>query len=390
MSALLPNSLVEILLMATGALFLIQALYYLCLYNRLMRHDRTMRRSDSAPETELPPLSVIIYAPNRLYDLEQNLTAVLTQDYPDYEVIVINDGKDDEGGDFLTRLEADYPHLYHSFVPDSSRYISRKKLAITLGLRAAKYDWVVLTEPECRPQTDQWLRLMARNFTPCTQVVLGYSGYLKGRGWAHLRVSFDNLFLSMRYLGMALAHAPYMGLGRNLAYRKEIFFKQKGFSAHLNLLRGDDDLFVNQVATGANTRVEADARAALRMEMPVRMQSWREEKVGYESTARLYRGGQRYLLGLETLTRLLFYAAWIATVVVCVPVGLWMPAGMAVMLFLLRFCLQVIVIDSTARVVGDDRRYYLSLPVFDLYRPLQSLGWKLSCALRRKSEFLRK
>ena len=163
---------------------------------------------------------------------------MLEQDYPQFEVIVINDGNTDESEDYLTILEEKYPHLYHSFVPDSSRYISRKKLAVTLGIKASKYEWLVFTNANCMPQSNQWLRLMARNFTSRTQVVLGYSGYERGKGWLHKRAAFDNLFTSMRYLGFALAGSPYMGIGRNLAYRKELFYQQKGFSAHLNLQRG--------------------------------------------------------------------------------------------------------------------------------------------------------
>ena len=128
------------------------------------------------------------------------------------------------------------------------------------------------------PQSNQWLRLMARNFTSRTQVVLGYSGYERGKGWLHKRAAFDNLFTSMRYLGFALAGSPYMGIGRNLAYRKELFYQQKGFSAHLNLQRGDDDLFFYHVATPENTRVETDANAIVRMQPLLRAKDWKEEK----------------------------------------------------------------------------------------------------------------
>ena len=235
----------KILLAATGTLFIIQALYYFCLYNRIHMRSRAVKRDNVHFSQELPPVSVIICAREESENLRRNLAAVLEQDYPQFEVIVINDGDTDESEDYLTLLEEKYPHLYHSFVPDSSRYISRKKLAATLGVKASKYDWLVFTEADCRPQSDQWLRLLARNFTSRTQVVLGYSGYERGKGWLHKRVAFDNLFSSMRYLGFALAGSPYMGIGRNLAYRKELFYREKGFSAHLNLQRGDDDLFIN-------------------------------------------------------------------------------------------------------------------------------------------------
>lgn len=339
---------------------------------------------------ELPPISVIICAREESENLRRNLGAVLEQDYPLFEVIVINDGNTDESEDYLTILEEKYPHLYHSFMPDSSRYISRKKLAVTLGIKASKYEWLVFTNANCMPQSNQWLRLMARNFTSRTQVVLGYSGYERGKGWLHKRVAFDNLFTSMRYLGFALAGSPYMGIGRNLAYRKELFYQQKGFSAHLNLQRGDDDLFINHVATPENTRVETDANAIVRMQPLLRAKDWKEEKIGYASTARLYHGMQRWLAGFETLTRLVFHASWIAAMVIGILHFHWLAAGVACLLFLFRFTLQAVIVNKTARDLEEQRRYYFTLPAFDLLQPIQSLRWKWYCLFRKKSDFLRK
>lgn len=380
----------QILLAATGTLFIIQALYYLCLYNRIHLRSRAVKRGNVHFSQELPPVSVIICAREECENLRRNLKAVLEQDYPQFEVIVINDGNTDESEDYLTLLEEKYPHLYHSFVPDSSRYISRKKLAATLGVKASKYDWLVFTEANCCPQSNQWLRLLARNFTSRTQVVLGYSGYERGKGWLHKRVAFDNLFTSMRYLSFALAGSPYMGIGRNLAYCKELFYEHKGFSAHLNLQRGDDDLFVNHVATAENTRVETDADATVRMQPVFRAKDWREEKIGYASTARLYHGMQRWLAGLETTTRLAFHVAWMATLATAILHFHWLAAGIAFLVWILRFILQAIIVNKTAKDLNDRRRYYWSLPVFDVLQPLQSLRWKLYCLFRKKSEFLRK
>lgn len=380
----------KILLAITGILFLIQILYYLCLYNRIHARNRSVKRGETHFTQEQPPVSVIICAHEESENLRRSLPAILEQDYPQFEVIVINDGDTDESEDYLKILEERYSHLYHSFVPDSSRYISRKKLAITLGIKASKYDWLVMTHADCLPQSDQWLRLLARNFTSRTQVVLGYSGYERGKGWLHKQVAFDNLFTSLRYLGFALAGSPYMGIGRNIAYRKELFYQQKGFSAHLNLQRGDDDLFINQVATADNTRVETDVRAIVRMRPVPRSKDWREEKIGYTSTARHYRGMQRWLAGLETLTRLTFYAAWTAAFIIGILHFHWLAAGIAFLLFLLRLTVQTVIINRTAKELEEQRRYYFSLPAFDLLQPIQSLRWKLHCLFRKKSEFLRK
>ena len=72
-------------------------------------------------------------------------------------------------------------------MPDSSRYISRKKLAVTLGIKASKYEWLVFTNANCMPQSNQWLRLMHATSHHVPKVVLGYSGYERGKGWLHKR-----------------------------------------------------------------------------------------------------------------------------------------------------------------------------------------------------------
>lgn len=298
------------------------------------------------------PLSVVICARNESENLRRNLPAILKQDYPDFEVIVINDGSTDESEDLLSELEEEYPNLYHSFTPDSARYISRKKLALTLGIKASKYDWLVFTEADCTPVSDKWLRRIARNFTPSTDIVLGYSGYERGKGWLHKRVSFDSLFTSLRYLGFALAGKPYMGIGRNLAYRKELFFKVKGFSTHLNMQRGEDDLFINQIANENNTRVETSPDSVIRMQPVERYKDWKEEKVSYMATARFYKGSQRWLLGLETATRLLFYVACLSGIVFGILSFHWLAAGLALLLWIVRYSAQAYVINKTANEMG--------------------------------------
>lgn len=390
MEAFTFNTAELILLSAAGVLLIVQLIYYLGLYNRIHTHNLAVGKDEVHFGRELPPLSVVICARNESENLRRNLPAILKQDYPDFEVIVINDGSTDESEDLLSELEEEYPNLYHSFTPDSARYISRKKLALTLGIKASKYDWLVFTEADCTPVSDKWLRRIARNFTPSTDIVLGYSGYERGKGWLHTRVSFDSLFTSLRYLGFALAGKPYMGIGRNLAYRKELFFKVKGFSTHLNMQRGEDDLFINQIANENNTRVETSPDSVIRMQPVERYKDWKEEKVSYMATARFYKGSQRWLLGLETATRLLFYVACLSGIVFGILSFHWLAAGLALLLWIVRYSAQAYVINKTANEMGDNRSYYFTLPVFDIIRPLQSLKFRLYRLYRRKGDFMRR
>ena len=390
MEAFTFNTAELILLSAAGVLLIVQLIYYLGLYNRIHTHNLAVGKDEVHFGRELPPLSVVICARNESENLRRNLPAILKQDYPDFEVIVINDGSTDESEDLLSELEEEYPNLYHSFTPDSARYISRKKLALTLGIKASKYDWLVFTEADCTPVSDKWLRRIARNFTPSTDIVLGYSGYERAKGWLHKRVSFDSLFTSLRYLGFALAGKPYMGIGRNLAYRKELFFKVKGFSTHLNMQRGEDDLFINQIANENNTRVETTPDPVIRMQPVERYKDWKEEKVRYMPPARFYKGSQRWLLGLETATRLLFYVACLSGIVFGILSFHWLAAGLALLLWIVRYSAQAYVINKTANEMGDNRSYYFTLPVFDIIRPLQSLKFRLYRLYRRKGDFMRR
>lgn len=390
MEAFTFNTVELILLSAAGVLLIIQYIYYLGIYNRIHMRSLADRKNELHFTKELPPLSVVICARNESENLRRFLPAILEQDYPQFEVIVINDGSTDESEEVLSAFEEKYQHLYHSFTPDSARYISRKKLALTLGIKASKHEWLVFTEANCQPVSNEWLRLMARNFTPHTQIVLGYSGYEPGKGWLHKRISFDALFTSLRYLGFALAGKPYMGLGRNLAYRKELFFKEKGYSTHLNLQRGEDDLFINQISNADNTRIETNAGATMRMQPVDRYKDWKEEKVSYMATARYFKGAQRYLLGFETFSRLLFYVACISGIVFGILNFHWLVAGIAFLIWLLRYTVQAIVVNKTATDQEEGRHYYFSLPVFDILQPLQILKFKLYRLHRGKGDFMRR
>lgn len=378
------NTYELILLSVAGVLFIIQVIYYLALYNRINAHNKAVRLNKLSFSETLPPLSVVICAKNESENLRSFLPSVLEQDYPNFEVIVVNDGSTDESEELLSALEKDYPHLYHSFTPENSRYISHKKLALTLGIKASKHDWLVFTEANSYPVSKDWLRLMARNFTPGTDIVLGYSGYERGRGWMHKKIAFDALFTSIRYLGYAIAKKPYMGIGRNMAYRRELFFQQKGYSAHLNLQRGDDDLFINKITTSKNTRVETSVDATVRMRPIKYKKDWREEKISYMATSQHYKGAQRFMLGFETLTRLLFYLAVIAIITLGVLDEQWVLAGMGAFIWIIRYIIQAVVINKTAKTLGEKRRYYLTLPVFDILQPLQSLQFKLFRAIKGK------
>lgn len=377
------------LLIGLGAFFLIQLLYYVILYNRLHRQSVAEKKGRIKYADTYAPLSVIISAKDAAGWLRTNLPAVLKQDYPCYEVIVINDGSVDDTEEVLKLLENEYPHLYHTFTPEATRHVSRKKLSLTLGIRAAKYDWLVFTEPNCYPVSNDWLKSLARNFTPGTDIVLGYSNYTKEKGWFNRKIMFDLLFQSMRFLGCALLKRPYMGMGSNMAYRKELYFRDRGYSSHLYLQRGEDDLFINQMATSTNTRVECSAASVVRILAPTYEKTWVEDKIGHVATGHLYKGLQRLMMGLESGSRYVFLLGCFALCLHAVYYQHWLVGGIALLLWVVRYVCQLLTFRSISVELGE-RRYAASLLLFDFLQPLWDIRYKLLWLFRRKSEFMRR
>src|SRR5690554_3258730 len=233
--------------------FLIQLFFYLRVYKRPYRYERK-RDKPEIPDDQLPGISVIITSKNDAEALEKNLPYIMEQDYPNFEVIVVNSGSTDETDMVLKAAEQKYPGLYHTYVPAGADGVNEKKLALTLGIKAAKHEVLLFTEAYCKPCSSQWIREFGKEFSKGKEVVLGYSRIRFDRKTAMWRfIRYDNLVHHLKFLSMAIAGKPFMGIGRNMAYKKNLFFEQKGFSPILNIDGGEDDLFINRVARKKNT-----------------------------------------------------------------------------------------------------------------------------------------
>lgn len=327
------------------------------------------------------PISVIIAARDESDNLRNFLPFILEQDYPEFEVIVVNDGSTDETEDLLTELKKKYPHLRSSFVPTGTTNLSTKKLALTIAIKAAKYDILLFTDADCMPESKNWISKISRNFVPGIDFVLGYSPYLQKKSWVNRIIIYDTLFNGLTYLGFALKGKPYMGVGRNLAYRKEVFYDNKGFASHLHLKSGDDDLMVNANANERNTRIETDADSIMWSEPKLTFKQWYYQKERHLSVASHYSAASKFRLGIEPMFRGLFYAAFVASLVL----GNYIVMATAGVLFLVRYIMQMIVVNKASKHFGE-RKFYLTLPLFDIYLPLLTAFIMTFSRMGRKSK----
>jgi len=301
------------------------------------------------PETKgtRQPVSVIICARNESENLRNFLPSILEQDYPDYEVIVVNDCSEDNSYEILGEYLTQYPHLRISTVNRDPKFAHNKKFAQFIGIKAAKNEILLFTDADCKPESDKWLDGMTSHFDEKINFVLGYGGYLIGNGLLNKYIRYDSLTIAMQYLGMAIRGIPYMGVGRNLAYRRSVFFRNKGFGSHNHVISGDDDLLVNTIATGKNTAVEFSNETHTRSVPCSSFNEWITQKKRHLTTAPYYKFRDKFLLIVEPLTRIIFYSAFI---ILLSFIFLW---PWVLFVFMLRIIIQIIVFTLVQKKLNE-------------------------------------
>ncbi|HWZ04636.1 MAG TPA: glycosyltransferase [Mucilaginibacter sp.] len=312
---------------------------------------------------ELPkpgvPVSVIISARNEAANLSANLPSILEQNYPDFEVVVINDCSFDRSELVLEEFKIKYQHLKIVTITEHDRFKTGKKFALTLGIKAAKNEHLLFTDADCTPASENWITRMAANFVSPVQIVLGYSPYRRTSNFLNPFIRFETIKTAINYLSAALTGDAYMGIGRNLAYTKTLFFGAKGFAAHMHVLSGDDDLFVNQNATADNTVIETDPDAFTYTDAKTSLKDWLRQKRRHFGVGKIYKKRHRRLLSLDAISGFLFYIL----LTLCLVFNF--EPLLALGLFMFRLIFQLIIYSKLfKRLGGKDLLWYL--PIFDM------------------------
>lgn len=289
----------------------IQLFYYLYFFRRVAAYQPRPRE-----KSQQHPVSVVICARDEDENIARNLPGILVQKYPTtHEVIVVNDNSVDDTKYILAELQKSFKKLQIVDLTQEAKMIAGKKFPLSVGIKEAKHEIVLLTDADCVPASENWLFKMQDAFVNGTEIALGYGAYKKMPGFLNKAIRFETFHTALQYFGYALAGLPYMGVGRNLAYRKDLFFRNKGFSAINHIPSGDDDLFINRVATRENTSVVIDPEA-FTLSMPRQSwKDWKKQKNRHYSTGKFYRASHQFLLGLYTASYFFFYPLFVASLV---------------------------------------------------------------------------
>lgn len=267
-----------------------------------------LKKGITPSDRENVPVSVVICARNEFENLKKNLPSILNQNYPYFEVVVVNDRSWDDSRFFLEDMAGRHARLKVVHVPENDKFWSGKKFALTLGIKAASYDNLLFTDADCRPSSQDWISEMMSGYSNADKkIVLGYGGYEKRPGLLNLIIRFETLQTGWLYLTSAIAGMPFMAVGRNLSYTRDLFFQAKGFSTHMHIPSGDDDLFVNQTATHRNTSVVINPRA---ITVSTPKSSWSDyiyQRRRHFTTSAHYHLTSKVYLAIYQLSRMLVF-----------------------------------------------------------------------------------
>ncbi|WP_018629437.1 glycosyltransferase [Niabella aurantiaca] len=300
MPDLTPGYIIFIALLFFTAVLLF---YYFFFFARLVFFRARPRKS-----TQQHPVSIVVCGKDEARNLAKNIPGLIFQEYTaSRQILVVNDNSVDDSKYILQELNARYGGLTVLNLQQNAQHIPGKKYPLSMGIREAAHEILLLTDADCVPATEFWLQKMQEPYEEGIDIVLGYGAYHKLPGFLNKVIRYETFHSALQYLSYALAGHPYMGVGRNLSYKKNIFLKNKGFSGLNHLPGGDDDLFINKVANGKNTAIVIDPEAHTLSSPKRTWKDWRYQKTRHFSTSKYYKPKHQILLGLYSLSHFLFY-----------------------------------------------------------------------------------
>ncbi|MCZ2460300.1 MAG: glycosyltransferase [Chitinophagales bacterium] len=359
----------EIIFYSFVVITALQLFYYLFFFSRVAFY-----KPKSKTQSQQHPVSVIICARDEDENLARNLPGVLVQTYPStYEVVVVNDNSQDDSKYILQELKKTFKSLNVVELSQEAKLISGKKFPLSIGIRESKYEILLLTDADCVPASEHWIEKMQNSYDDNIEIVLGYGAYHKTKGLLNKLIRFETFHTALQFLSYALAGMPYMGVGRNLSYRKSLFFRNKGFSSINHIPSGDDDLFINKVATKKNTAVVLDQDAITRSIPKKTFSGWLHQKARHYTTAKYYKPKHKFLLGLYFISQFVYYPLLVLS-------AIYFNWELALAVFGIRFLIQAFILYKSMKRLGEKDLWpwflFLDIWMFFYYIIFAPALWK--------------
>ncbi len=291
------------ILIAIGFVGLFQLFYWIFFMFRISKPKSKLGADEKT--SKLPPVSIVVCARNEAENLKRLVPALMAQRYPVKQVVIVDDASEDDTEYVLSQLHSEFSDLYYTTIPRDGSFHHSKKLAVTVGIKAAKYEHILFSDADCMPTSSEWAMKMMQGYTSKegTHLVVGYGKYAKAPGLLNLFIRFETFFNAVQYMGFAKAMRPFMGVGRNMSYTKSLYEKSSKFRKNWKIQSGDDDLFISEVGTRKNTAICFEPDGQTVSEAKKTWKDWSAQKSRHLTTAPHYRWSVKFMLGFELLTR---------------------------------------------------------------------------------------
>ncbi|MCF6280182.1 MAG: glycosyltransferase [Flavobacteriaceae bacterium] len=323
----------------------IQFLFYIGVFGRFSfaKTQKTITKSVNFP------VSVIICAKNEAENLQQFLPSFINQKYSNYELVLINDASTDDTLEVMESFQKEHPTKIKIVdVAPNEQFWGGKKYALSLGIKSATHEHLLFSDADCKPVSKHWITEMVACFSEEKEIILGYGAYHKtNNSCLNKLIRFETLFTAIQYFSYAKIGLPYMGVGRNLAYKKSLFFSANGFADHTHIKSGDDDLFVNKNATNQNVSLSYFTDSFTVSKPKKTFKEWILQKRRHISTATYYKPIHQFLLGLFYSSQFLF---WMLALLLLVTTYQW-KIVIGIVLFIIA--IKYIIIGTLAKKLGE-------------------------------------
>lgn len=281
-----------------------------------------LKKSKSDSNLKLDPISVVIAAKNEYDNLKEFLPLIMNQKEVEFEVVVVDDCSVDQSRVILEEYQARFPNFNYSFTTETKLFSGGKKMALSIGIKKAKFEKIAFIDADCYPSSELWLKELSKKLDK-RPIVIGYGAYEKKGGILNALIRFDAEWIAHKYLSWAQMGFPYMAVGRNMGYRSHLFFNNKGFSNHMHLKSGDDDLFMNEVAKTKMTAVLLCKEAYTISKAPLTIKEWIKQKRRHLTTGSSYSVKNKILLFVQSLMDYSFYTSLVALLLFKIDYQLW-------------------------------------------------------------------
>lgn len=333
-----------------------------------------------------PAVSVIVCAKNESDNLRNNIPLIMEQKYPEMQVIVVDDCSTDDTLLVLSELRTRYPDLYYTSIPVDTKFTHGKKLAVTVGIKAAKYEKIVFIDADCKPASEHWLTSLIEGYSSENiELVLGYGRYERTRGFLNFFIRFETFWNTVQYFGFARAMRPFMGVGRNMSYTKSLYDKSSKFRHHIGIMSGDDDLFISEMGRRDNTAIVAKPESQTISQAKRTWLEWFEQKSRHIKTSSLYPFSVKMMLGAELFSRFLIYLLPL--------VALWMIDDRMLLIIvgsavLVRWILMHIALGIAHKRMGEKGLWWWAVPM-EIVVPLVQSSVVIYSKLSKRNDIWR-